>query len=258
MHLEERIAIVTGGSSGIGRGIAIEFARQGARVVVADIREEPATGKYFDTDLSTTTGEEIAKLGGLSLFLRTDLACPHQVEAMVAGTIREFSGLDILVNNAAIHIPGNSECLSIEDWDRVMAVNHRAVFVACKHAIPHLRASKTGRVINISSIFSGFGGGGPAYPPSKASILNYTKDLALELAADSITVNAVCPGAIETPAQDYLEPEQIQKATRRTPLGRFGTPRDIAGACVFLASDDAEWITGSGMIVDGGWTASLE
>jgi NAD(P)-dependent dehydrogenase (short-subunit alcohol dehydrogenase family) len=257
MNIADRIAIVTGGSSGIGRGIALEFARRGARVVVADVQEAPMTGKYFDTDLTTKTVEEIEGLGGTGLFLRTDIADPGQVERMIEGTVREFGGLDILVNNAAIHIVGNSEELSVEDWDRVLGVNFRGIFVTCKYAIPHLRKSKAGRVINISSIMAGYGGGGPAYPASKAAILSYTKDLALDLAPDSVTVNAICPGGIETPIQDYLEPEQLEKARERTPLGRLGKPVDIARACVFLASDDAEWITGSSLVVDGGWTASI-
>ena len=109
MNLKDRIAIVTGGSSGIGRGIALEFARRGVRVAIADIQEAPITGKYFDTDLTTTTSEEIEKFGGTSLFLRTDLADPVQVEKLIEGTAGEFGGLDILVNNAAIHIVGNSE-----------------------------------------------------------------------------------------------------------------------------------------------------
>jgi NAD(P)-dependent dehydrogenase (short-subunit alcohol dehydrogenase family) len=257
MNLKDRIAIVTGGSSGIGRGIALEFARRGVRVAIADIQEAPITGKYFDTDLTTTTSEEIEKFGGTSLFLRTDLADPAHVEKLIEGTAREFGGLDILVNNAAIHIVGNSEELSVEDWDRVLDVNFRGIFLTCKHAIPHLRKSKAGRVINISSILAGYGGGGPAYPASKAAILNYTKDLALELAPDSVTVNAVCPGSIETPMQDYLTRERLDQSRELTPLGRLGKPVDIARACVFLASDDAEWITGTSLVVDGGWTANI-
>lgn len=257
MNLTDRIAIVTGGSSGIGRGIALEFARRGARVAIADIQEAPILGKYFDTDLTTTTSEEIEKSGGTSLFLRTDLADPVQVEKLIEGTVGEFGGLDILVNNAAIHIVGNSEELSVEDWNRVLDVNFRGIFLTCKHAIPHLRKSKAGRVINISSILAGYGGGGPAYPASKAAILNYTKDLALELAPESVTVNAVCPGSIETPIQDYLTRDRLDQSREQTPLGRLGKPVDIARACVFLASDDAEWITGTSLVVDGGWTANI-
>ncbi len=257
MNLTDRIAIVTGGSSGIGRGIALEFARRGARVAIADIQEAPILGKYFDTDLTTTTSEEIEKSGGTSFFLRTDLADPVQVEKLIEGTVGEFGGLDILVNNAAIHIVGNSEELSVEDWNRVLDVNFRGIFLTCKHAIPHLRKSKAGRVINISSILAGYGGGGPAYPASKAAILNYTKDLALELAPESVTVNAVCPGSIETPIQDYLTRDRLDQSREQTPLGRLGKPVDIARACVFLASDDAEWITGTSLVVDGGWTANI-
>ena len=139
----------------------------------------------------------------------------------------------------------------------MLDVNFRGIFLTCKHAIPHLRKSKAGRVINISSILAGYGGGGPAYPASKAAILNYTKDLALELASESVTVNAVCPGSIETPIQDYLTRDRLDQSREQTPLGRLGKPVDIARACVFLASDDAEWITGTSLVVDGGWTANI-
>lgn len=257
MNLTGRIAIVTGGSSGIGRGIAIELAREGARVVVADLEEAPRTGKYFDSDLTTTTVEEIERLGSKGLFLQADVADAAQAEEMVERTARQFGALDILVNNAGLLIRGDSQSLSLEAWDRMMAVNQRGVFVVCKHAVPHLKQSTAGRVINISSIQALQGGGGPAYPAAKAAVLNFTRDLALELAPDSVTVNAICPGVIETSLQDYMTPEELELSKAKTPLPRIGTPRDIARACIFLASDDAEWITGIGLVVDGGWMASI-
>ncbi len=257
MTLSNRTALVTGGSSGIGRGIAIEFAREGANVTVADLQEAPKTGKYFDADLDTTTVEEIKKLGGKGLHLSVDVSDPAQVERAIAKTVEEFGGLDIVVNNAAHHVPGDCQSLSLEDWDRVVSVNQRAVFYICKKAVPHLKKSRFGRIINMSSIQGMQGGGGPAYPATKAAILNFTRDLALELAPDGITVNAVCPGFIETPIQDYNTPEDLDHCRKKTPLPRFGKPRDVARACVFLASDDAEWITGTSLIIDGGWTANI-
>jgi NAD(P)-dependent dehydrogenase (short-subunit alcohol dehydrogenase family) len=257
MTLSNRTAFVTGGSSGVGRGIAIELAREGAMVAVADLQEAPKTGKYFEIDLDTTTVEEIEKLDRRGLYVRTDVSDTAQVEDAISKTVEEFGGLDIVVNNAAFHIPGDSQSLSLEDWDRVVSVNLRAVFKICKEAVPHLKKSRFGRIINISSIQGLTGGGGPAYPTTKAAVLNLTRDLALELAPNGITVNSVCPGFIETAIQDYNTPEDLEYSREKTPLPRFGKPRDIGRACVFLASDDAEWITGSSLIIDGGWTASI-
>lgn len=254
--LAGRVALVTGGSSGIGRGIAIELVRDGASVAVADVREAPKIGKHHDTDLVTTTVEEIESLGGEGLFLETDVSDPARVEEMIAGTVDRFGGLDILVNNAAILIPGDIHTLSLEDWDRVVALNQRAVFVACKAAVPHLKKSGSGRIINIASIQGKAGGGSPAYPATKAAVLNFTRDLALDLAPDGITANSICPGYIETPIQDYNTEEDVEHCRHRTPLPRLGTPRDVGRACVFFASDASEWITGSDLTVDGGWTAA--
>jgi NAD(P)-dependent dehydrogenase (short-subunit alcohol dehydrogenase family) len=257
MSLSNRVAIVTGGSSGIGRGIAIELAREGAKVVVADLQEAPKTGKYYDTDLTTSTAEEIERLGGEAAFIQTDVADDGQVVRMIDQTVGQFGGLDILVNNAAIHIPADSQTMSLADWDRVTAVTYRAVFVASKFAIPHLKDSSGGRIINISSIHSKRGGGGPAYPSAKAAVVNLSRDLAVELGKHGVTVNAICPGMTETAIQDYLTPEQIEECIAKTLLPRIGKPRDIARACVFLASADGEWITGTSLVVDGGWLASI-
>lgn len=257
MLLKDRVAIVTGGSSGIGRGVALEFAKEGATVVVADVREAPKQGKYHEQEVRTPTLEEVQSLGGEGTFVQTDVGDAAAVEALVHRTLDAYGGLDILVNNAGIHIPGDSQTLSLEAWDRVTGVNIRGVFVASKAAIPHLRRSQAGRIINIASVHSFGGGGGPAYAPAKAGVVNLTRDLAMEVAPDGVTVNAVCPGYIETAIQDYLTEEQIRDALERTPLPRFGLPRDIGRACVFLASSDAEWITGVALPVDGGWLAPV-
>ena len=257
MVLKDRVAIVTGGSSGIGRGIALEFAREGARVVVADVQEAPKQGKYHEQEVRPPTLEEVRRLGGDGMFVETDMGAAAAVVALVNRTVDAFGGLDILVNNAGIHIPGDSQSLSLEAWDQVIGVNIRGVFVASKAAIPHLKRSQAGRIINIASVHSFGGGGGPAYAPAKAGVVNLTRDLAMEVAPEGVTVNAVCPGYIETAIQDYLTGEQIQDALDRTPLPRFGSPRDIGRACVFLASSDAEWITGVALPVDGGWLARV-
>ncbi len=257
MVLKDRICIVTGGSSGIGRGIALEFAREGAHVAIVDKREAPVRGKYHETDVTTPTVAEIENIGARGVFLQTDVADESQVANAIQQTVEHFGGLDILVNNAGIHIPGGSQEISIADWDSVVGVNLRGVFVATKLAIPHLKQSEFGRVIQIASVHAYGGGAGPAYAPAKAAVVNMVRDTALEIGQFGITVNAICPGYIETAIQDYLTPEQIEEALEKTAMPRFGLPRDIGRACVFLASDDAEWITGASLLVDGGFAAGV-
>jgi NAD(P)-dependent dehydrogenase (short-subunit alcohol dehydrogenase family) len=257
MVLKNRAAIVTGGSSGIGRGVAIEFAREGARVVVADLREEPRRGKYHERDARTPTVEEIEKRGGVGQFIQTDVADASQVQRLISQTVERFGGIDILVNNAGIHIPRNTQEMTIDEWDEVISVNLRAVFVATKFAIPYLTKSLHGRIIQIASVHAFGGGSGPAYTAAKAAIVNMARDTALEVGKFGVTVNAICPGYIETAIQDYLTPEQIEACRQRTALPRLGLPRDIGRAAVFLASDDAAWITGASLVVDGGFIAAV-
>lgn len=257
MLLKNRVCIVTGGSSGIGRSIAHEFACEGARIAIADKQEAPLRGKYYETDVTTPTGAVLEKLGAQAIFLQTDVADALQVAQAIQQTVEHFGGLDILINNAGIHIPGGVQELSIADWDKVVGVNLRGVFVATKLAIPHLKRSKFGRIIQISSVHAYGGGAGPAYAPAKSAVVNMVRDTALEIGKFGITVNAICPGYIETAIQDYLSPEQIEEALEKTALPRFGLPRDIGRAAVFLASDDAEWITGASLLVDGGFAAGV-
>ena len=257
MVLKDRIAIITGASSGIGRGIALEFAREGARIAIVDKRASPLRGKYHETDVTTPTVSEIEKLGTQGIFLQTDVADETQIANAIQQTVEHFGGLDILINNAGIHIPGGSQEISIADWDSVVGVNLRGVFMSTKLAIPHLKQSKFGRIIQIASVHAYGGGAGPAYAPAKAAVVNMVRDTALEIGQDGITVNAICPGYIETAIQDYLTPEQIDEALEKTALPRFGLPSDIGRAAVFLASDDAEWITGASLLVDGGFAAGV-
>ena len=191
------------------------------------------------------------------LFLQADVADDAQVARVIQRTVEHFGGLDILVNNAGIHIPGGVQELSIADWDSVVGVNLRGVFVATKLAIPHLKQSKFGRIIQIASVHAYGGGAGPAYAPAKAAVVSMVRDTALEIGQFGITVNAICPGYVETAIQDYLTREQIEEALEKTALPRFGLPRDIGRAAIFLASDDAEWITGASLLVDGGFAAGV-
>lgn len=257
MVLNDRICIITGGSSGIGRGIALEYAREGARIVIADKQETPLRGKYHETDVTTPTVTEIEKLGAQGIFVQTDVSNESQIADLIQETVEHFGGLDVLVNNAGIHIPGGAQELSIADWDKVVGVNLRGIFIATKLALPHLKQSKFGRIIQIASVHAYGGGAGPAYAPAKAAVVNMVRDTALEIGQYGITVNAICPGYIETAIQDYLTPEQIEEALEKTALPRFGLPRDIGRAAVFLASDDAEWVTGASLLVDGGFAAGV-
>ena len=253
MKLKNRIAVVTGGSSGIGRGICLEFAREGASVVVADIEQTPKRGRYFATDTLPPTVEEIERLGSEGAFVQTDVADQDSVHRLIDSTVARFGGLDILVNNAGINIHGTSQEVSVADWDRVIAVDLRGVFLTMRAAIPHLGLSQYGRIINISSVMAFEAGAGAAYSAAKSGVLNLTRDIAVEVASHNVTVNTICPGYIETSAQDYQTPEQVEAGRKRTLLSRLGTPQDIGRACVFLASDDASWITGTTLPVDGGW-----
>ena len=168
MLLKDRISIVTGGSSGIGRGIALEFAREGARMVIADIQESPLQGKYHEIDVTTPTVQEIENLGAQGIFIKTDVSDESQVAQMIQRTVEHFGGLDILVNNAGIHIPGGSQDISIADWDKVVGINLRGVFMSTKLAIPHLKKSKFGRIIQIASVHAYGGGAGSSLRVSES------------------------------------------------------------------------------------------
>ncbi|MEE3233615.1 MAG: SDR family oxidoreductase [Candidatus Latescibacterota bacterium] len=257
MRLKDRVALVTGGSSGIGRGICLELAGEGARVIVVDVRETPKQGKYHDIDPMAPTAEVITSNGGSAKYFETDMADSDAVRQLISNSVAHFGGLDILINNAGIHVPGDSQSLEVGDWDLVMGVNLRGPFLSTKWAVPHLKKSMAGRILHIASVHAFAGGGGPVYPLAKAGLVNLTRDSAVELAPFGVTVNSICPGYIETPIQDYQSKEDIEVARQRTPLPRLGLPRDVGRAAVFFASDDAEWITGTALPVDGGWLAPI-
>lgn len=253
-HLD-RTVIVTGGASGIGRGIARRFAQEGADVVVADIQREPIAGKYFDTDATVPTDRIVKEEHGRdSLFVETDVSDPDATEELIRETVETFGGIDVLVNNAGIFIPGNTQDISIEDWRRVINVNLEGQFLSAKFAIPSLQESE-GDIVNIASVHAIDGGAGPSYPSSKAGVVNLTRDLAVELGADGINVNSICPGPIGTPMQDAWSEEVLEAQEDAVLVGEFGKPEDIGDAAVFLASDEASFITGESLFVDGGFTA---
>lgn len=247
-RLKGRVAIVTGGGKGIGAHYVRALAAAGARVAAADIDEAAAqeTARRL-----TAEGLEVAPY-------RVDVASPESVEAMVTGVAQRFGGIDILVNNAALYaqlMPKRPFYeITAEDWDRVQAVNVKGLFLCCKAAFPYLKASSHGRVINISSgtVFSGQVGF-LHYVTSKAAVVGFTRSLARELGPYQITVNAIAPGltASETALAAY-PPGEIEARAQSRALKRVQVPEDLVGAVVFLASDDAAFITGQTLVVDGG------
>lgn len=257
MTLNDRVAIVTGAGSGIGRGIAKRLAEEGVDIVVADVHREPKQGDLYDTDVTIPTDELIRdEFGVESIFVRTDVSKETDIEQLVDRTVEEYGGIDILINNAGILIPGTSQEVTSEEWQTVIDVNLTAYFLTAKHAIPHLRDSDHGRIVNISSVNARFGGSGPAYASTKAAIVNLTRDLAHELADAGVTVNSVLPGVIKTPMQDLNSEETMERQAANTPLPRLGTPRDVGNTVAFFTSDEAEWITGAQLVVDGGYLSN--
>jgi NAD(P)-dependent dehydrogenase (short-subunit alcohol dehydrogenase family) len=256
MAPQQRVAVVTGASTGIGRGIAKRLAKEGIDVVNADLRRDPEQGDHYQTDLTTPTDELLEKQFGVrAKWIKTDISDRSAVRNLIEETIGEFGQLDHVVNNAGILIPGSSQEITVEDWDTVIDVNLRGQFMLSKFAIPHLKESDCGRIVNISSVNARFGGAGPPYATSKAGIVNLTRDLAEEVAEYNITANCILPGVVKTPMQDLNDKETMERQATKTPLPRLGTPGDIGNAVAFLVSDDAEWITGADIPVDGGYLA---
>jgi len=245
------MAIVTGGSSGIGRAIAMAFAREGAKVVIADLVEtDRLEGK--------NTISLIKALGGAAIFVKTDISLEEDVKEMIRAAVEHFGHLDILVNNAGVVFEKTVEETSVQDWDRLMGVNVKGPFLGCKYAIPEMRKVGKGKIINIGSISGVMGQKRlSAYCASKAALVNLTRAMALDYAEDNINVNAICPGVIETAMTiDWLkDPEWSRLRLESTPALRFGRPEDIAHAAVFLASGESDFVVGHCLMVDGGWTA---
>lgn len=251
----DRTVIVTGAASGIGRGIARRFGEEGTNVVIADLRREPKQGQRYDTDVTVPT-DELIKTGtpGDATFIETDVSDPNNVEQTIDQTVEIYGGIDVLVNNAGIQIVGDSQKTTLEEWERSIEIDLSGPFYCAKYAIPHLKESQ-GQIINIGSVRGFEGGGGPPYAAAKGGIVNMTRDLAMELGEDNVRVNCINPGYIETPLQDINTDESVEKSREQTLLPHFGTPKDIGDAAVFLASKEAQFITGANLAVDGGWLA---
>lgn len=238
----KKTAVVTGAGVGIGKGIALALAQEGYDVVVADLSQEN----------SEQTSDELGKLGVKSIAVTCDVSKAGDVQALFEQTVKEFGKVDVLVNNAGIYPFVPFEKMQEADWDKVMNVNLKSVFLCSKEALKSMPAG--GRIINISSIAAVQGFAGLVhYCASKGGVNGMIRALALELAPKKITVNAVAPGAIKTPGAQSTE--EIEKQTiAGIPMGRMGQPEDIANAVVFLASEKSSYITGQSIVVDGGWT----
>lgn len=247
-RLDGKVAVITGAASGIGAATAVRFCQEGAAVVVADLNE--AGGHSVVTQCAAQ-----------ACFQRTDVTQERDIKALVQRALDEYGRLDVVFNNAGLGgALGTIEDITVEDWDRTQAVLLRGVFLGIKHSVPLLRRNGGGSIISTASVAGVRGGAGPhAYSAAKAAVINLTRTVAIEVAKDRIRVNCICPGGINTPLISTRIPggesvaEQLLAAIQ--PIPRSGTPEDIAGMALYLASDEASFVTGAAMVVDGGFTA---
>jgi NAD(P)-dependent dehydrogenase (short-subunit alcohol dehydrogenase family) len=250
--LAGRVAIVTGGSVGIGAAIGRLFVAEGAKVVLCARSEQPGR------DLE----RELRNAGGEVTFLQCDIAREDTASAVVRETVERCGGLDILVNNAAVSRTALIEHMSLTDWEAVLDTNLTSMFLMSREAIPYLRRSNYASIINLGSTYAFVGAGeSAAYALTKAGAVSFTKTLALELAPDGIRVNALCPGATTTQLYHQYIASQADADKAKAdllgkhPLGRLGSPEDMAQAALFLASEQSSFVTGHSLLVDGGYTA---
>jgi 3-oxoacyl-[acyl-carrier protein] reductase len=242
--LKDKVAVVTGASQGIGRDTALALAEAGAKVAVAARNEEK---------LAALVKEIVALEAGQALAVKMDVADAEQVKAGFKAVLEKFGRLDILVNNAAITRDGLAMRMKADDWDAVIRTNLTGAHLCIQQALPTMMRARAGRIINIASVVAQMGNAGQVnYVAAKAGLIGLTKAIAIEIASRNITVNAVAPGFIETPMTDVLPDKVKEELKTRIPLGRMGSARDVASAIVFLASDEACYITGHVLDVNGG------
>lgn len=244
---EYKVAIVTGGASGIGKATAVAFANLGAKVVVADMQD------------GTATVELIKKAGSEGIFVKCDVSNETDVKAMVDKTIQTYGRLDFGINNAGVEgVQTTFQDLSEKDWDRTININLKGIWLCMKHEIPYILQQGKGAIVNTASIaglvaFQNLA----AYVSSKHGVVGLTKVAAMELAKTGVRVNAICPGVIKTPMVEraLASPEIVNAYNAMIPMGRMGTPDEMAGTIVYLCSDAASYVTGHALVADGGWVA---
>jgi NAD(P)-dependent dehydrogenase (short-subunit alcohol dehydrogenase family) len=252
MRLENKVAVITGAGSGIGRESALLFAKEGARVVVADVNDSAGRSVV----------EELRGAGGEAVYVHADVSKSAEAEGMIRAAEESFGRLDVLFNNAGISHPKDDDAVATEEevWDLTMNINLKGVFLGCKHGIPALRRAGGGSIINTASFVAILGAATPqlAYTASKGGVLALTRELAAIHARENIRVNALCPGPLRTELlMKYLDTEEKrQRRLVHIPMGRFGEAREIARAALFLASDESSSTTGATFLVDGGITAA--
>jgi NAD(P)-dependent dehydrogenase (short-subunit alcohol dehydrogenase family) len=249
MRLNEKVSIITGAGSGMGRVAALRFAAEGSSVVVADMQKASAE----------ETVRQIRATGGEATAIAVDVSVEADAKAMVDVAVEKFGRLDVLYNNAGIMPEADHSVVDtpIEIWDQVMAVNVRGVYLACKYAIPRMLENKRGSIINVSSFVALLGCSVPqdAYTASKGAILALTRSLAVQFAPNGIRTNAILPGPVETPLlMEWLVKDEQAKKIRlaRNPSGRFGKPDEVVSMAVYLASDESAWTNGASLVIDGG------
>ncbi|QKQ98324.1 glucose 1-dehydrogenase [Candidatus Nanohaloarchaea archaeon] len=251
-RFEGRTAIVTGSSSGIGREIAQKLAEEGAEVVVADVQREP-------NQEGLPTDEKIREDGGEAVFIETDVSDEESVKDTVYQAAEKYGKIDVLVNNAGIHIPGSAVDTDMEDWRKTLEVNLDGQYLCSKHVIDHMQQEDIeGDIVNIASIAGIVGyGQNAAYCASKGGVVELTREMALDYGDKGININSVSPGVIRTAMTEEMleDDEQRQFIDSNTVSERVGEPEDIANAVAFLASDESDFIVGENLVVDGGWTA---
>ncbi|RFN51731.1 hypothetical protein FIE12Z_3934 [Fusarium flagelliforme] len=266
-RLTDKVCIVTGSSSGLGRSIALSYSSEGARLICADLQPHPRPAN-IQTEEAIPTDELIRKNGGKAIFVKTDVSKAKDVEELVTRAVIQFGRIDVLVNNAGVSLEAGQPPVRIhetseERWDTTISVNLKSIFLTTKYTIAQmLKQEKNedgdrGWIINISSILGIVGGYTvPSYAASKGAVTNLTRSVALEYAKDGIHCNAICPGYTETAIfADTIKMHSKEDIRAKHPLHGTGKPQDIVGAAIFLASAEARWITGVNLPVDGGYTA---
>jgi NAD(P)-dependent dehydrogenase (short-subunit alcohol dehydrogenase family) len=250
-RLSGKVAVITGGARGIGKGIALRYAAEGAKIVVADLKEKEAA----------QTLDEIKKIGSQAVFVKTDVTSNTSITGMVKEAVDKFGKIDILVNNAGISLMRKITEASEADWDKLNSVNLKGLWLCTKAVVPEMIKKSYGKIINISSI-SGLVGykWESIYCSTKGGVINMTRELAVELAPFNIYVNCICPGIIETPLYKDInfpldDKDNLEHTLKAIPMKKIGAPNDIAGAAFFFASEDSSYVTGQILAVDGGYTS---